>query len=230
VRSDPRLVAHPPGPRDRFTSHCLQGLRRAPPAHHRCAAVVPERRSVGAHRAQALRADVGRARRRAPAPALRSLPPRDHALLAAVGQALRHPVGLPGRGDPLRARAEAALLRGHRRDRRGADDLDSRGAGLGADLGLPLLLAARLVLHARRVPPARALRGARAVPAVPPQRRELVSGASRSPRCTRSMASPAPPSRSSTTGPGSVESARSGSAMAPPRTSRTMCSARWCWP
>ena len=42
---------------------------------------------------------------------------------------------------------EAVQLRGHRRHRRGADDLDSRGARHGAQLGLPLLLAARRLLR-----------------------------------------------------------------------------------
>ena len=46
------------------------------------------------------------------------------ALLAEVGEALRHAVDLPGGSDPLGAGAEAPLLRGHRRDRRGDDDVD----------------------------------------------------------------------------------------------------------
>ena len=52
-----------------------------------------------------------------------------------LGEALRHPAALPGGGDSLGARAEAALLRGHRRDRRGDDDLDPRGAGHAAAPG-----------------------------------------------------------------------------------------------
>ena len=70
--------------------------------------------------AQALRAGLGRAGRGAARAAVRALPARDRPLLAALGEALRHPAALPGGGDPLGARAQAALLRGHRRDRRGA--------------------------------------------------------------------------------------------------------------
>ena len=55
---------------------------------------------------------------------VRALPQRDRRLLADVGEALRRAVDLPGGGDPLGAGAEAPLLRGHRRDRRGADDVD----------------------------------------------------------------------------------------------------------
>ena len=51
------------------------------------------------------------------------------------------------------------------------DDLDPRVAGQRPHLGLPLLLAARRLLRARRVPPARPLRGARAVHPLPAQRR-----------------------------------------------------------
>ena len=46
-------------------------------------------------------------------------------------------------------------LRGHRRDRRRAHDLDPRGAGQRAQLGLPLLLAPRLLLRRPRAQPAR---------------------------------------------------------------------------
>ena len=77
----------------------------------------------------------------------------------------------PAGGDPLGARAQAALLRGHRRDRRRDHHLDPRGARQRAHLGLPLLLAARRLLRARRLPPARPLRGARAVHPLPAQHR-----------------------------------------------------------
>ena len=50
----------------------------------------------------------------------RPLPRRDDSLLAALGEALRHPAAVPAGGDPLGAGAQAALLRGHRRDRRRA--------------------------------------------------------------------------------------------------------------
>ena len=64
-------------------------------------------------------------------------------LLARVGALSRRAVRVAGRGDPRRDHAEAVQLRGHRRDRRGAHHLDSRSAGQRAQLGLPLLLAAR---------------------------------------------------------------------------------------
>ncbi|KAG0737275.1 hypothetical protein G6F63_015289 [Rhizopus arrhizus] len=50
---------------------------------------------------------------------------------------------MAGRGDPQRDHPEALPVRGQRRDHRGDDHLHSRGTGQRAQLGLPLLLAAR---------------------------------------------------------------------------------------
>ena len=168
VRSGARLVASSARDRELGSHHIdYRGLPSRAAPHHRRAAVLPRRRAVRAHRAQALRARLGRAGRGAARAALRALPARDG---RATGRRwVKHcdiPPHLPGRGDPLGARPQAPLLRGHRRDRRGAHHLDPRGAGRGPHLGLPLLLAARRVLRARRVPAARPLRRARAVHAV----------------------------------------------------------------
>ena len=102
---------------------------------------------------------------------MQAVPQRHHRLLADLGEALRHAADLPGGSDPLGAGAQAPLLRGHRRDRRRAHHVDPRVAGLGAHLGLSLLLAPRRLLRPRRLPAPRSFRGARAVHPLPAQRR-----------------------------------------------------------
>ena len=61
---------------------------------------------------------------------------------------------LARRRDPQRAGAQAALPRSLRSDRGGRDHLPARGDRRRAQLGLPLLLGARLGVHARRPPAA----------------------------------------------------------------------------
>ena len=149
-------------------------------------------------------------------------------VLAALGQGVRRPAPLPAGGHPLGARAQAALLRGHGRHRGGDDDVHPRGAGQRPDLGLPLLLAARRLLRAVGVPPARPLRGARAVRALPHQRRQLDAGPrpgaalphrrQRRPRRTD-------PRRA---GRASTATARCAWETRRPHSARTTCSARWC--
>ena len=171
LRPGARLVEGAAAARSRLAPHQLSRLPGGGAAHHRRAAVLPRWRAVRAHRAQALRLLLGRAGRGSAGAVVRALPQRDRRLLADVGEALRRAVDLPGGSDPVGAGAEAPLLRGHRRDRRGADDVDPGVGRLGADVGLPLLLAARRLLRPRRVPPARPLRGARAVHPLPAERR-----------------------------------------------------------
>ncbi len=65
------------------------------------------------------------------------------------------PVRMAGRGDPRRHHAQAQRVRGHRRDRRRHDDVDSRSAAQRPQLGLPLLLAARRLFRGQRAQPAR---------------------------------------------------------------------------
>ena len=63
---------------------------------------------------------------------------------------------MAGRGDPQRDHAQAVPVRGNRRDRGGDDHLDPGSAAHRAQLGLPLLLAARCdVRGARAQPPGR---------------------------------------------------------------------------
>ena len=62
--------------------------------------------------------------------------------LGGMDQAARHLLRVAGRGDPRCHHAQAFRLRGNRRDHRRAHDLGSRSPGFGANLGLPLLLAA----------------------------------------------------------------------------------------
>ena len=57
---------------------------------------------------------------------------------------------MAGRGDPRGDHAEAVPVRGDRRHRRGDDDQHPRGAEQRAQLGLPLLLAARRLLRRAR--------------------------------------------------------------------------------
>ena len=132
------------------------------------------------------------------------------------------------RGDSLGARAQAALLRGHRRDRRRDDDVDPRVAGQRPHLGLPLLLAARRVLRARRVPAARPLRGAREFVSYLLEHRRRRARSRRSRRSTASTARAISKSASRRTGPASTATARCASATARRCTSSTTSSARWC--
>ncbi len=96
--------------------------------------------------------------------------PRAHArLLAPLGEGHARAARLPARGRALGARAQAPPVRGHGRAPRRDDDEPPRAPGLRAHLGLPLLLAARRVLHAERARAARALGGDGALPRVPAQ-------------------------------------------------------------
>ena len=159
--------------------------------------------------------------RRAAARAVRPSAERDRSLLAHVGQALQHPAPVAARGHPLGARAqEAALLRGHGRDRGRHDDFDSRIARLGPHVGLPLLLAARFVLRAGGPAVARPVRGARALHEVPAARHWRRQGCA----CHRSTGSTARAiSRRASWGRGLASAAkgRCASATAPPSTRRT---------
>ena len=89
-------------------------------------------------------------------------PPREHverrldataALLAALGCAALLRGSVARRRDPQCAGAQAALLRSLRSDRGSSKRVSARGDRRRAQLGLPLLLGARLGLHAR-CPPA----------------------------------------------------------------------------
>ena len=71
-------------------------------------------------------------------------------LLAPLDAPPRAAAGVAGGGDPRRHHAQAVPVRGDRRDRRRHDHQHSRGARQRAQLGLPLLLAARRVLRGAR--------------------------------------------------------------------------------
>ena len=83
--------------------------------------------------------DTARASSRRPSPT--GAPGRARAGVAA---------GVAGRGDPRGHHAQAVAVRGHRRHRRGHDHQHPRSAGQRAQLGLPLLLAARRLLRGAR--------------------------------------------------------------------------------
>ena len=103
--------------------------------------------------------------------------PRAHArLLAPLGEGDARSARLPARGRPLRARPQAAPVRGHGCAARRDDDEPARASRLRAHLGLPLLLAARRLLHAERLRAARPLGGDGAVPRVPAQHRRGAGG------------------------------------------------------
>ena len=125
LRPGARLVEGAAAARIGLAPHQLSRLPVRGAAHHRRPAVLPRWRAVRAHRAQALRASPGARRSRKRwsrcASASSARPSRYWQML---GEALRRAVDLPGGSDPLGAGAEAPLLRGHRRDRRGADHVD----------------------------------------------------------------------------------------------------------
>ena len=178
---------------------------------------------------QALRLLVGRAGRGAARAAVRAVPERDHRLLADVGEALRRAADLPGGSDPLGAGAEAPLLRGHRRDRRRADDVDSRVARARGAPGTTAT-AGCATPTTRSAPSAcsgtsrSASSSSTSCSTSPRARRASISR-----RSTASTAAPISRSRSSRTGAATRASSRCASATAPRCTSSTTCSARWCW-
>ena len=120
---------------------------------------VEDERAVPARPRLPPRADLRRAARGGPRGDGRAVPRASTVeLLARLGQAHARAARLPARGDPLGARAEAPPVRGHGRAAR-RDDHEPPGApGLRPHLGLPLLLAPRLVLHAQRARAARSRR------------------------------------------------------------------------
>ena len=153
---------------------------------------------------------------------------RHDRLLAALGRAARVRRPVARRRDPQRAGAQAALPRPLRGDRGGGDRVAARGDRRRAQLGLPLLLGARLGLHARRPPAAWA---ARARP------RRSSGGCCTHPSsptraCRSSTASTAasarPSARWSSTATGAR--ARSGSATTPPRRPSWTSTATCCRP
>ena len=127
VSCDPVLGWSKARPQREAGSHHIsyRGFPSRGAAHHQRAAVLPRWRAVRAHRAQALRLLLGRAGRGSRwsrcASASSARPSRywqmwvKHCDVPSIFQA---------GSDPLGAGAEAPLLRGHRRDRRGADDVD----------------------------------------------------------------------------------------------------------
>ena len=103
----------------------------------------------GAH---AARSAVAAVARRGPAR-------EDTPLLAGLERGSRVRRAVARRGRAQRARAEAARLRAVGRDRRGPDDVAARAPRRRPQLGLPLRLAPRCELHARRADPPRLPRG-----------------------------------------------------------------------
>ena len=115
---------------------------------------------------------------------------RAHArLLERVVAHALDPVRVAGRGDPRRDHAQAVPLRGDRRDRRGAHHVDPRGARQRAQLGLSLLLAARLLLRDPGAEPARRDEDDGGLPLLHPPPRRAAGEAVCSP-CTGSGSSP----------------------------------------
>ncbi len=124
-------------------------------AQHRCAGRLysgPARLSRGKRPAFLPRA--GRTVRRQCAVRIAADGGGDAAILAALGARAAYPAGMAGRGHPLRHHAETVPARGNRRDRGRADHLHPRSAGQRAQLGLPLLLDPRFLLHGAGAEPA----------------------------------------------------------------------------
>ena len=158
--------------------------------------------------------------------ARRGAPGGHDRVLAQLGRAARVRRPVARRRDPQRAGAQAARPRPFRGDRGGGDDLAARGDRRRAQLGLPLLLGARLGLHARRAPAARLPERGRGV---------LLVAAARLPAHPPAPAGPLPPRRRrararahARAATATAARARSGSATTPPRrpssTSTATCS------
>ena len=94
----------------------------------------------------------------------------DHQGLARVGPDHDLPSFARRGGAAIRAVPQAARLQRHRRHHRRGHDQHARGAGHRADLGLPLLLAARLRVRRRGAAPAESPRRGRGLRPVPARR------------------------------------------------------------
>ena len=151
------------------------------------------------------------------------------ALLARLDAAPGGAARVAGRGDPRGDHAEAVAVRGHRRDRRGHDHQHPRGAEQPAQLGLPLLLAARRLLRrARAQQPVRS-RHDGGLPALAQQRRAQRRAAGTSSRCTASAWSRRCPSASCRRCPATAAWGRCGWATRRRSTSSTTCTATSSW-
>ena len=215
-------------PLARVESHRVHRLPDArPPDDERAAHVRRGRAPVPARARPPSRPHLGRAARSRPRGDRRALPRAHARLLASLGEGHTRAARLPARGRALRARAEAPSVRGHGRAARRDDDEPPRAPRLRPQLGLPLLLAARRVLHAQRARAPRALGGDGELPRVPAQPLRGERRACSSPR-TGSTATRKPRSGCSSTSPGSTATGRCASATRRSSTSRTTSTARWC--
>ncbi|MNO87328.1 hypothetical protein D3C76_787480 [compost metagenome] len=145
--SDPRLRQALPC-RRRLQPYPLPGRCRAHPPDHRRAAVLHPARD--ALRAQAPDQHGDRRRRAAGRRAGRSgqgLPQAHRYPLARMGAFPGDSLRVAGRGDPRRHHPQAVQLRGNRRHHRRGDHFHPGGTRHPAQLGLPLLLAARRLLR-----------------------------------------------------------------------------------
>ena len=146
--------AHP-GDHRRQQPHPLRHAGRDAAAHDRRVADRRPRGTAvlpGQHRHAAPRARRNRPERRR-----RDRPPvrrGDDQVLARLGAPARDTVRMAGRRHPRGDHAPAERVRRHRGDRRGDDDVDSRGDRIVPQLGLPVLLAPRRLLRRRRAEPA----------------------------------------------------------------------------
>ena len=207
----------------------VPAVQRHPPRHRGQPRARPPHDGRG--REALLRALLdGGARRSAHGRAGRGAPGAHEPLLAHVAgrrHLPRPPVALSPAA--LGARAQGPHVHAHRRARRGAHDVAAGDAGRRAQLGLPLLLDARRVVHAvgaararprlggRRLHPVRRRHGA--------QRGRLAADHVRDQR-------PEGPARRrrSTTSAATRARARCGSATAPTTSARTTCTARCSTP
>ena len=168
--ADVRVRARRDRPLARVEPHRVHGLPDArPPDDERAAHLRRGRAAVPARTRPPSRAHLGRAARGGPRGDGGALPRADPRLLAPVGEGHARAARLPARGRPLGARAQAPPVRGHGSAARRDDDEHPRAPRLGPHVGLPLLLAARRLLHAERARTARALGGDGDLPGVPPQ-------------------------------------------------------------
>ena len=154
-----------------------------------------------------------------------ALPRAHHGLLARLGARPLHPLRVAGRDHPRGHHAQARRLRRHGRRGRGAHHLDPGVAGQRAQLGLPLLLAARRLLRRERAQPPERHAHDGALPRLHHQRGGRAARATCSPS-TASAAAPSSRKPWSTRCPATAAWGRSASATRPSCRCRTTSTAR----
>ncbi len=152
----------------------------------------------------------------------------DVAVLAPLDAPARAAARVAGGRDPRRDHAEAVPVRGDRRDRRRDDDQHPRGGEQRAQLGLPLLLAARCVLRRPCAEQPVRSRHDGGLPALALRRRPRLARTATCSRSTASASSASCRNRSCRTWPAIAAWGRCASATRRTSTSSTTSTATSC--